>query len=282
MLPAMEPLPPPRPAAPARERTLRALITQKPPCSVTSLDCKKSIPRWMYFTLPVRPLRGPSTMVTWSLMATWLRCVSVVGRIARDGMERLMSESRQTRMSGLSGVPWFVSTRHESFSMCTMTPTVWWSSTTRSCRSYSPSLSWPLAISFDSARSRAKARNSFCVMSLNTTQMPSSDFTTMPVLPLCLPLMHFTWSPETKNLASCPGSKVRASLRSCMSGITTILPSSAFWTTRPVSSLRSPSTTMTLSPLSNVVSGRLSSLSLTPCMSVLSSPCSPRSSSLEV
>mmetsp|Transcript_17152 Transcript_17152/g.40933 ORF Transcript_17152/g.40933 Transcript_17152/m.40933 type:complete len:347 (-) Transcript_17152:1376-2416(-) len=275
--PAPPPSTGPRPAAwVALLRTLRARITQKPPCSEDSWDWMKTVPRWMYLTMPTRPLREPSMMVTWSLIATWFELQSLVGRIIRVGIERLMSGSRQTFTSGLSGVPWLVRTRQESFSMWTMTPTVCASSTTRSCSTYSPILSCPVAISADSVRSRAKARNSCCVLSLKTTQIPSSALMTMPVLPVCLPLTHLTWSPGAKYFASCAASNVSASSRSCMSGITMTFPSTAFPETLPVSSFRSPSTTMTLSPFSKVASGRASSLSLMSFMrevSSLSRPC---------
>mmetsp|Transcript_11810 Transcript_11810/g.32182 ORF Transcript_11810/g.32182 Transcript_11810/m.32182 type:complete len:234 (+) Transcript_11810:1963-2664(+) len=169
---------------------------------------------------------------------------------------RCMSAERTTRMSCRPGVELLVSTRAASRCIWMMTPAVDWSSSTRSCNWYSPSVSTPVSGSSERVRSLPNTLSSCLVVSEMTMHWSLSCIcSTMPVSPVYVPLMRRTRSPTLNTLRSSSASKSTASLKSCTLGRTITLPSSRVVSTSASKFLRSPFTIMTRSPSTKWVLG---------------------------
>mmetsp|Transcript_16448 Transcript_16448/g.49276 ORF Transcript_16448/g.49276 Transcript_16448/m.49276 type:complete len:400 (-) Transcript_16448:1454-2653(-) len=239
-------------ALPPRTRQSRALTQKKPPCVLTSLECRKRLLALMNFTVPDLSDILPRLTSTMSPMATGWRDRSLVTAL-REPARFLMSGSRTVRISGRSGRPPEVSTFAVSAPHSTITPTQS-TSCTRSCCSYCPNLSMPWFRSLDNVRSRANSLASAWDESSIMTATPASSTTSsIPVSPANCPATAFTRSPATKCLTASLGSTSRMRSLSRLVARMCRVPFSATFSTKPQAPTKSPATTRILSPLTKVM-----------------------------
>ena len=144
--------------------------------------------------------------------------------------------------------PYWSSTLNDSRSILKITPTVWVSSCTRLCSSYSPITLTPEPTSAASRMSLEKTETSRSERSERNVVTPLSTLTTRPVSSLCFPASTLMWSPGRNILRMLrAGTSIRWP-SSASSRLSSVATSPLYASITPCTPACSPSNTSTWSP----------------------------------